>query len=106
MVGGAGYPEGPLTLPDLIGHDIMLAVADAFMVECEDPRYAAPPLLKPMVEAGRLGRKSGEGFFHLHLRAACLRCRGVTRQLFGRRSTREAVQAGPWEPAQRPAIVV
>ncbi len=63
MVGGAGYPEGPLTLPDLIGHDIMLAVADAFMVECEDSRYAAPPLLKPMVEAGRLGRKSGEGFF-------------------------------------------
>ncbi len=63
MVNGAGYPMGPLTLSDLIGNDTMLAVADAFMSEYEDPRYAAPPLLKRMVEAGLLGRKSGKGFY-------------------------------------------
>jgi len=63
MVNGAGYPMGPLTLSDLIGNDTMLAVADAFMAEYEDPRYAAPPLLKRMVEAGLLGRKSGKGFY-------------------------------------------
>ena len=63
MVNGAGYPMGPLTLSDLIGNDTMLAVADAFMAEYEDPRYAAPTLLKRMVEAGLLGRKSGMGFY-------------------------------------------
>ena len=63
MVNGAGYPMGPLTLSDLIGNDTMLAVADAFMEEYQDPRYAAPPLLKRMVEAGLLGRKSGRGFY-------------------------------------------
>ncbi len=64
MVNGAGYPMGPLTLSDLIGNDTMLAVADALMEEYQDPRYAAPPLLKRMVEAGLLGRKSGEGFYN------------------------------------------
>ena len=63
MVNGVGYPMGPLTLSDLIGNDTMLAVADAFMEEYQDPRYAAPPLLKRMVEAGLLGRKSGKGFY-------------------------------------------
>ena len=63
MVNGVGYPMGPLTLSDLIGNDTMLAVADAFMDEYQDPRYAAPPLLKRMVEAGLLGRKSGKGFY-------------------------------------------
>ena len=63
MVNGAGYPMGPLTLSDLIGNDTMLAVADAFMEEYQDPRYAAPPLLRRMVEAGLLGRKTGEGFY-------------------------------------------
>jgi len=63
MVNGAGYPMGPLTLSDLIGNDTMLAVADAFMAEYEDPRYAAPTLLKRMVEAGLLGRKSNKGFY-------------------------------------------
>ncbi|RLE16038.1 MAG: 3-hydroxybutyryl-CoA dehydrogenase, partial [Actinobacteria bacterium] len=63
MVNGVGYPMGPLTLSDLIGNDTLLAVADAFMEEYQDPRYAAPPLLKRMVEAGLLGRKSGKGFY-------------------------------------------
>ena len=63
MVGGAGHPMGPLTLSDLIGNDTMLAVADAFMEEYQDPRYAAPPLLKRRVEAGLLGRKSGRGCY-------------------------------------------
>lgn len=63
MVNGVGYPMGPLTLSDLIGNDTMLAVADAFMEEYQDPRYAAPPLLRRMVEAGLLGRKSGRGFY-------------------------------------------
>ena len=64
MVNGVGYPMGPLTLSDLIGNDTMLAVADAFMDEYQDPRYAAPPLLRRMVEAGLLGRKSGKGFYN------------------------------------------
>jgi 3-hydroxybutyryl-CoA dehydrogenase len=63
MVNGAGYPMGPLTLSDLVGNDTMLAVAESFMAEYEDPRFAAPPLLKRMVEAGLLGRKSGRGFY-------------------------------------------
>jgi 3-hydroxybutyryl-CoA dehydrogenase len=63
MVNGAGYRMGPLELSDLIGNDTMLAVADSFSEEYRDPRYAAPPLLRRMVEAGLLGRKSGKGFY-------------------------------------------
>ncbi len=63
MTGGAGYPMGPLALCDLIGNDTVLAIADVFMAEYGDPRYAAPPLLRRMVEAGLLGRKSGRGFY-------------------------------------------
>jgi 3-hydroxybutyryl-CoA dehydrogenase len=63
MVGGVGYRMGPLALSDLIGNDTLLAVADAFSAEYKDSRYAAPPLLRRMVEAGLLGRKSGRGFY-------------------------------------------
>ncbi|MGI9666411.1 MAG: 3-hydroxybutyryl-CoA dehydrogenase [Acidimicrobiia bacterium] len=63
MVNGAGYPMGPLALADLIGNDTLLAVADAFMDEYKDVRFAAPPLLRRMVEAGLLGRKAGRGFY-------------------------------------------
>jgi 3-hydroxybutyryl-CoA dehydrogenase len=63
MVNGAGYPMGPLTLADLIGNDVMLAVADSLHAEYGEPQYSAPPLLKRMVEAGMLGRKTGKGFY-------------------------------------------
>jgi 3-hydroxybutyryl-CoA dehydrogenase len=63
MVNGAGYPMGPLALSDLIGNDTMLAVAESFYAEYGEARFAAPPLLKRMVEAGMLGRKTGKGFY-------------------------------------------
>ncbi len=63
MVNGANYPMGPLALADLIGNDTMLAVAESLHAEYGDARYAAPPLLKRMVEAGMLGRKTGNGFY-------------------------------------------
>jgi 3-hydroxybutyryl-CoA dehydrogenase len=63
MVNGAGYPMGPLTLSDLIGNDTMLAVAESLFEEFREARYAPPPLLKRMVEAGLMGRKSGRGFY-------------------------------------------
>lgn len=63
MVNGAGYPMGPLTLSDLIGLDTMLAVAESLYEEFREPRYAPPPILKRMVEAGLLGRKVGRGFY-------------------------------------------
>jgi 3-hydroxybutyryl-CoA dehydrogenase len=63
MVNGAGYPMGPLALSDLIGNDTMLAVAESFYEEYGEARFKAPPLLKRMVEAGMLGRKTGHGFY-------------------------------------------
>ncbi len=63
MTAGAGYPMGPFTLADLIGNDTMLAVAETLYEEFREPRHAPPPLLKRMVEAGLLGRKSGRGFY-------------------------------------------
>ena len=60
---GLAHPMGPLTLLDLIGLDTMLAVGDVLYEEFRDDRYAAPPLLRRMVAAGRLGRKSGGGFY-------------------------------------------
>lgn len=63
MVNGAGYKIGPLALADLIGNDTMLAVAESLHAEYGEARYSAPPLLKRMVEAGMLGRKTGKGFY-------------------------------------------
>jgi len=63
MVNGANYPMGPLALSDLIGNDTMLFVAEALFEEFREARYAPPPLLKRMVEAGLLGRKTGRGFY-------------------------------------------
>ncbi len=60
---GLGYKMGPLELIDLIGLDTQIRLSEAFYPVTLDPRAAAPPLLRRMVAAGRLGRKSGRGFF-------------------------------------------
>lgn len=60
---GLGYKMGPLELIDLIGLDTQIRLSEAFYPITLDPRAAAPPLLRRMVAAGRLGRKSGSGFF-------------------------------------------
>jgi 3-hydroxybutyryl-CoA dehydrogenase len=60
---GTNSPMGPLELSDLIGLDTMLNIANQMFDEFKDPLYAAPPLLKRMVLAGRLGRKTGKGFY-------------------------------------------
>ena len=60
---GCGYPMGPFTLLDLVGLDTALYVAEVMFEEFREPRYAPPPLLKRMVVAGQLGRKSGRGFY-------------------------------------------
>jgi 3-hydroxybutyryl-CoA dehydrogenase len=63
MKGGCNFPMGPLALLDLVGLDTSLAILDALYDEFRDPNYAAVPLLRRMVTAGQLGRKSGAGFF-------------------------------------------
>ncbi len=60
---GCGYPMGPFTLLDLVGLDTTMYVAEVMFDEYREPRYAPPPLLKRMVMAGQLGRKSGKGFY-------------------------------------------
>jgi 3-hydroxybutyryl-CoA dehydrogenase len=60
---GCGYPMGPFTLLDLVGLDTTLFVAEVMFDEFREARFAPPPLLKRMVLAGQLGRKSGKGFY-------------------------------------------
>ncbi|MBP7393208.1 MAG: 3-hydroxybutyryl-CoA dehydrogenase [Zoogloea sp.] len=60
---GCNHPIGPLALTDLIGLDTMLAVMEMFYAGFNDPKYRPAPLLKEMVDAGYLGRKSGQGFY-------------------------------------------
>ncbi len=62
MKGGCGFPMGPFALLDLVGLDTSLAILDALYDEFRDPNYAAMPLLRRMVSANQLGRKSGQGF--------------------------------------------
>ncbi|HUA96592.1 MAG TPA: 3-hydroxybutyryl-CoA dehydrogenase [Acidimicrobiales bacterium] len=63
MKGGCGFPMGPFALLDLVGLDTSLAILDALYAEFRDPNYAAVPLLRRMVAAEALGRKSGHGFY-------------------------------------------
>jgi 3-hydroxybutyryl-CoA dehydrogenase len=60
---GLNHPMGPFTLLDFVGLDTCLFIGDAMYQEFKDARYAAPPLLRRMVTAGLLGRKSGHGFY-------------------------------------------
>jgi len=63
MKGGCGYPMGPLTLVDTVGLDITLAAAQSLYEEFGEPHLIPPPLLRRKVEAGHLGKKSGQGFY-------------------------------------------
>lgn len=60
---GANHPIGPLALADLIGNDVNLSIMETLHNETGDPKYRAQPLLRKMVRANRLGRKTGQGFF-------------------------------------------
>jgi 3-hydroxybutyryl-CoA dehydrogenase len=63
MMLGANHPIGPLALADLVGLDVLLAVQDTLYRETGDSKYRACPLIRKMVRAGHLGRKSGRGFY-------------------------------------------
>jgi 3-hydroxybutyryl-CoA dehydrogenase len=63
MKGGCNFPMGPLELLDLVGLDTSVAILDALYAEFHDPNFAPAPLLRRMVAAERLGRKSGAGFY-------------------------------------------
>src|SRR5690606_35542863 len=63
MNGGANFPMGPFALLDLVGLDTSLSILDALYDEFRDPHYWASPMLRRMVSAGHLGRKSGTGFY-------------------------------------------
>lgn len=63
MMLGANHPIGPLALADLVGLDVLIAVQDTLYKETGDSKYRACPLIRKMVRAGHLGRKSGKGFY-------------------------------------------
>ncbi|HBX77765.1 MAG TPA: 3-hydroxybutyryl-CoA dehydrogenase [Acidimicrobiaceae bacterium] len=63
MKGGCNFPMGPLALLDLVGLDTSVAILDALYDEFRDPNYSTVPLMRRMVSAGQLGRKSGKGFY-------------------------------------------
>jgi 3-hydroxybutyryl-CoA dehydrogenase len=63
VVAGLSHPMGPLKLSDLIGLDTVKLIADKMFEEFKEPHYGPPPLLLRMVEAGQLGKKSGQGFY-------------------------------------------
>jgi 3-hydroxybutyryl-CoA dehydrogenase len=68
VVAGLSHPMGPLRLSDLVGLDTLKLIADKMYEEFKDPNYGPPPLLLRMVEAGRLGKKSGQGFYSYQIK--------------------------------------
>ena len=63
VVAGLSHPMGPLKLSDLVGLDTLKLIADKLYEEFKEPHFGPPPLLLRMVEAGLLGKKSGQGFY-------------------------------------------
>ena len=63
MTLGYGHPMGPLKLTDLVGLDVRLAIADYLKTELNHPGFEAPALMRQMVKDGKLGKKSGQGFY-------------------------------------------
>jgi 3-hydroxybutyryl-CoA dehydrogenase len=63
MTNGAGWPMGPCALVDLIGVDVHVHASEALHAKIPDDRMAPPARLREMAAAGKLGRKTGEGFF-------------------------------------------
>jgi 3-hydroxybutyryl-CoA dehydrogenase len=63
IVAGLSHPMGPLKLSDLVGLDTLKLIADSMFEEFKEPLFGPPPLLQRMVEAGQLGKKSGQGFY-------------------------------------------
>ncbi len=64
MMLGTKHPMGPFQLLDFVGLDTALFIADIMFDEFKDPRFAAPTMLRQMVTAGYLGRKTGRGFYN------------------------------------------
>ncbi|MGI0084148.1 MAG: 3-hydroxyacyl-CoA dehydrogenase family protein, partial [Nitrososphaerales archaeon] len=63
---GMNHPMGPLELADFVGLDVVLDVLEVLYKEYQDPKYRASPLLRRMVRAGYLGRKTKKGFYEYH----------------------------------------
>jgi 3-hydroxybutyryl-CoA dehydrogenase len=103
---GCGYPIGPLALLDFVGLDTTFYIANIMFEEFKEPRFAPPPLLKRMVLAGQLGRKSGKGFYKYDGAAAEGRSisgsAGASAQALGIAATLDAwqVQMQSWIDAQ------
>src|SRR4029453_4963385 len=92
---GCGYPMGPFTLLDLVGLDTTLYVAEVMFQEFREARFAPPPLLRRMVLAGHLGRKTGKGFYDHPAREGRDGTPGV-------RAVRPCVPKPPRAPAEGP----
>ena len=107
MVLGCGYPMGPFTLLDFVGLDTTYFIANIMFEEFREPAYAPPPLLRRMVAAGRLGRKSGHGFYKdvaadlAEQRLGLLLELAILRRPF--RVDRHVDRAKPWPAIMRPS---